>query len=262
MKDTATEHANSEMSEPEAIRRAQRGDATAFEYLYNSHSKRVYTICLRMLKNRDDAEDLTQQVFLQVFRRISTFRAESGFATWLHRVTVNIVLMHLRRKRPEVSADSLEQGGANGKFCQEFDAKDVSLLGTIDRLNLRRAIRRLPSAYRRLRLLHDVIGCQHGEIAGILRRSRGASKGQLYRARKQLRDLLQGKRADDGKIPGLQAALRGRRGTPRPSPYYLRVDDEKSGLSDSQGKGRLLDLGQKKKRSGAGDYLRAWCADD
>ena len=195
MKDIATERAKGDLSEPEVIRRAQRGDAIAFEYLYRSHSKRVYGVCLRLLKNRDDAEDLTQQVFLQVFRKIGTFRAEAGFATWLHRVTVNIVLMHLRRKKfAEVSVDGPEQTTADGEFREEFGAEDATLLGTIDRLNLKRAIRRLPFPYRRLLLLHDVIGCGHAEIAGILRCSRGASKSQLHRARRELRHLLQGKR--------------------------------------------------------------------
>jgi RNA polymerase sigma factor (sigma-70 family) len=87
-----------ELTIAEAIRRAQDGDANAFEYLYNSHCKRVYGICLRMLKDRSDAEDLTQQVFLRVFQKIGTFRGDSCFSTWLHRVTVNAVLMHLRKK--------------------------------------------------------------------------------------------------------------------------------------------------------------------
>jgi len=83
----------------EAIRRAQNGDAVAFEYLYRSHSRHVYSVCLRMLRNPVDAEDMTQQVFLQLFRKIGTFRGDSGFSTWLHRITVNAVLMHLRRNK-------------------------------------------------------------------------------------------------------------------------------------------------------------------
>ena len=82
------------MTEADAINRAREGDAAAFECLYRSHRKHVYSLCLRMLKNPADAEDLTQQAFLQVFRKIGTFRGESGFSTWLHRVTINVVLMH------------------------------------------------------------------------------------------------------------------------------------------------------------------------
>jgi len=91
----------SNLAEAEAIEQAKAGVATAFEYLYKAHSKNVYGVCLRMLKNAAEAEDLTQQAFLQLFRKIATFRGESGFATWLHRVTVNLVLMHLRRRKPK-----------------------------------------------------------------------------------------------------------------------------------------------------------------
>ena len=89
----------SRMTESEAILRAREGDSLGFEYLYESHRKHVYSICLRILKNSADAEDLTEQTFLQVFRKLGTFRGESGFSTWLHRVTINTVLMHLRRKK-------------------------------------------------------------------------------------------------------------------------------------------------------------------
>jgi RNA polymerase sigma-70 factor (ECF subfamily) len=101
MKENLTEQAEFEWNEPEAIKRAQSGDAAAFEYLYKSHSKRVYGICMRMLKNATDAEDLTQHVFLRLFRKIGSFRGEAKLSTWLHRVTVNAVLMHLRGKKAD-----------------------------------------------------------------------------------------------------------------------------------------------------------------
>ena len=184
----------SRMNESEAILRAREGDAEGFEYLYDSHRKHVYGICLRMLKNSADAEDLTQQAFLQVFRRIGTFLGESGFSTWLHRVTINAVLMHLRRKKPtEALAEEVDSAAANGEASGELGAEDASLLGAVDRLNLRRALHKLPSGYRQFFLLHDVIGYKHAEIAGILRCSAGCSKSQLHRARKRLRDLLHGK---------------------------------------------------------------------
>src|SRR5258707_2597336 len=98
----------SNLTEAEAIKQTQAGDAAAFEFLYKSHCRRVYSLRLRMIKNPPEAEDLTQQAFLQLFRKIGTFRGESGFSTWLHRVTVNIVLMHLRRKKPtEVPVEDL-----------------------------------------------------------------------------------------------------------------------------------------------------------
>src|SRR5579862_901270 len=88
-----------DLPEAEAIRRAQEGDLEAFELLYRLHSGRVYSLCLRMMKgNTSEAEDLTQEVFLRLFHKISTFRAESAFSTWLHRLTFNLVLMRLRRR--------------------------------------------------------------------------------------------------------------------------------------------------------------------
>jgi RNA polymerase sigma-70 factor, ECF subfamily len=87
-----------ELSEAEAIQRAQQGDAEAFERIYRLHNRRVYALCLRMVGNTAEAEDLTQEAFLQLFRKIGTFRGESAFSTWLHRLAVNVVLMRLRKK--------------------------------------------------------------------------------------------------------------------------------------------------------------------
>src|SRR5258705_13547977 len=93
-----------QLTEAEAIRLAQAGDAAAFEFLYELHSRRVYALCLRMVSNPSDAEDLMQEAFLQLFRKIGTFRSESAFSTWLHRMTVNVVLMRLRKKALPVSS--------------------------------------------------------------------------------------------------------------------------------------------------------------
>jgi RNA polymerase sigma-70 factor, ECF subfamily len=181
------------LNEAEAITQAKRGDGTAFEYLYKAYCKRVYGVCLRMVRNPAEAEDLTQQAFLQVFRKIGTFRGEAGFGTWLHRVTVNIVLMHLRRKKPtELFAEPWDPADTNDGDSRELGAADPSMLGAIDGLNLKRAIRKLPSGYRRFFLLHDVIGYQHNEIAGLLGCSTGCSKSQLHKARRRMRQLLRG----------------------------------------------------------------------
>ena len=183
----------SNLTEAEAIVRAREGDAAGFECLYKAHCGRVYSVCLRMIKNPADAEDLTQQTFLQLFRKIGTFRGESGFSTWLHRVTVNIVLMHLRRKKPtELLAEDLERHNSNGESPRELGCGDASMLGAIDRLNLARAIRKLPFGYKQIFLLHDVIGYEHSEIATSLQCSVGNSKSQLHKARKRLQLLLYG----------------------------------------------------------------------
>lgn len=180
------------LTEAEAIGQAQQGVAAAFEYLYQAHCRRVYGLCLRIIRNRAEAEDLTQQVFLQLFRKISTFRGKSGFSTWLHRVTVNIVLMHLRRKKKaELPAEDLRGHTSNGESSSEHGSTDTSMFGAIERLNLMRAIRKLPSGYKQVFLLHDVIGYEHGEIAGLLGCSTGSSKSQLHKPRKRLRRLLQ-----------------------------------------------------------------------
>ena len=180
------------LTEAEAIGQAQQGVASAFEYLYKAHCRRVYSVCLRIIKNSAEAEDLTQQVFLQLFRKISTFRGESGFSTWLYRVTVNIVFMHMRRKKPpELLAEDLQGHTSNGESSGEHGFSDTSMFGAIERLNLMRAIRKLPSGYKQVFLMHDVIGYQHSEIAGLLGCSTGSSKSQLHKARKRLRRMLQ-----------------------------------------------------------------------
>ena len=181
------------LTEAEAIAQAKDGVAAAFEYLYNAHRRRVYSLCLRMTKNPAEAEDLTQQAFLQLFRKIATFRGESDFSTWLHRVTVNIVLMHIRRKKP----DDLPVGGrdrctAEEDSPSEHGSSDTSMYGAIERLNLMRAIRKLPRGYKQIFLMHDVIGYEHSEIAGLLGCSAGSSKSQLHKARRRLRCLLRG----------------------------------------------------------------------
>lgn len=193
MEKLKAKHLVGNLTEAEAIKQAKEGEAAAFEFLYKAHCRRVYSLCLRMIKNPAEAEDLTQQAFLQLFRKISTFRGESGFSTWLHRVTVNIVLMHLRRKKPaEIPVEDLERHSSNGKGALENASSDTSMLGAIDRLNLMRAISELPAGYKKLFLMHDVIGYRHSEIAGLVGCSTGCSKSQVHKARKRLRDLLRG----------------------------------------------------------------------
>ena len=181
-------------NESHAITRAQRGDAASFEILYKAYCQRVYRLCLRMLKNVAEAEDLTQQVFLQVFRKIGTFRGDSCFSTWLHRISVNAVLMHLRRKRPaQQLIESLDGDATRVADQMDLTRTGTSAVDVIDRLNLKRAIRQLPDGYKRFFLLHDVLGYQHAEIAVLLGCSTGCSKSQLHKARKSLRRLLAGK---------------------------------------------------------------------
>jgi RNA polymerase sigma-70 factor, ECF subfamily len=180
------------MSESEAIRLAIKGDHHAFERLYILHSRRVYSLCLRMAGNPTDAEDLTQEAFLQLFRKIHTFRGESRFTTWLHRLTLNVVLMRRRRKRhPEVSLDATtEPDDSDAKPLIDPGAPDLRLSGVLDRVNLEKALQNLPEGYREMFILHDIEGYEHNEIAGLLGCSVGNSKSQLFKARVRLRQLL------------------------------------------------------------------------
>src|ERR1700692_3886840 len=188
---------NIELSESEAIERAKLGDAEAFQALYDKHKRRVYSLCLRMTANTAEAEDLTQEAFLQLYRKIGTFRGESAFSTWLHRLSVNVVLMHLRKKSlPVVSLEETTQGGENDTPKKDFGAEDLSLAGSIDRLQLQKAVESLPPGYRTIFVLHVVEGYEHNEIAGIVGCSIGNSKSQLHKARMKLRDILRIKRAE------------------------------------------------------------------
>ena len=184
--------ASDKENEAKIIQRAAEGDPTAFECLYRSHCKRVYAVCLRMVADTAEAEDLTQEAFLLLFRKIHTFRGESAFSTWLHRLVVNTVLMHLRKKSLPVV--SMETGpapdGEATPLSVEIAAADLLLEGSIDRINLRRCVAQLPAGSRAIFILHDVQGYQHREIAEILGRSVGVSKSQLHKARKRLRELL------------------------------------------------------------------------
>ncbi len=185
------------ISEQEAIDRARRGDAECFEALYGLHKRRVYPLCLRMTGNTADAEDLTQEAFLQLYRKIATFRGESAFSTWLHRLTVNVVLMHLRKKRlPEVSLEETLESQQEDGPKKEIGARDHHLAGVVDRVVLERSIKRLAPGYRMVFALHDVEGYEHKEIAGMMGYSTGNSKSQLHKARMKLRNLLQLSRAE------------------------------------------------------------------
>jgi RNA polymerase sigma-70 factor, ECF subfamily len=181
------------LTEAEAIRLAQAGNAAAFEFLYQLHGRRVYALCLRMVGNPADAEDLMQEAFLQLFRKIGTFRGESAFSTWLHRMTVNVVLMRLRKK--SLPTDSLEEtmepDAENSGPKRDVGAPDLRLSGAVDRVNLERCIEKLPPGYRTVFVLHDVQGYEHNEIADIMGCSVGNSKSQLHKARTRLRELLQ-----------------------------------------------------------------------
>jgi RNA polymerase sigma-70 factor (ECF subfamily) len=200
------------LSESEAIRRARNGDRSVFEYLYRLHSRRVYALCLRMVGNTAEAEDLTQEAFLLLLRKIHTFRGESAFSTWLHRLAVNLVLMRLRKKSPPIVSIEATPDSDDETFSPSIDigAPDLLLEGSIDRINLERCIRQLPVGYRTIFVLHDIQGYEHNEIAKILGRSVGDSKSQLHKARTRLREQLQEHQRDKARDERLAAKMRTR----------------------------------------------------
>jgi len=194
---TAKKTAAPGFSEAQAIDQAKGGDAYAFEQLYGLHKRRVYSLCLRMTGNTAEAEDLTQEAFLQLYRKIATFRGESAFSTWLHRLSVNVVLMHLRKKGlPEVSLEETLEPQQEDGPKKDIGARDNVLAGSIDRVNLERAIENLPPGYRIIFVLHDIEGYEHNEIAEMMGCSIGNSKSQLHKARMKLRDLLKQSRVE------------------------------------------------------------------
>jgi RNA polymerase sigma-70 factor, ECF subfamily len=172
------------------VARAKQGDQEAFSALFDLHKKRVYSLCLRMTGNVVEAEDLAQDAFIQVFRKLETFRGDATFSTWLYRVVVNTVLMKLRRRHlREVSLDEpvrLE----SSTVPRDIGRDDGKLVGTVDRIALSRAIQELPKGCRTIFLLHEVEGYEHHEIARMLRCSVGNSKSQLHKARLKMREML------------------------------------------------------------------------
>jgi RNA polymerase sigma-70 factor (ECF subfamily) len=178
-------------SERSLVQRAQCGDQEAFGLLFQLHKKRVYSVCLQMTKDVADAEDLTQEAFLQVFRNVNSFRGDSAFSTWLYRIAVNTVLMKLRRRKtpPILSLDE-PVSADSPSLKRDVGKADPNLSGAVDRIALRRAIEELPEGCRQIFNLHEVQGFQHHEIARQLQCSIGNSKSQLHKAKMKMRDLL------------------------------------------------------------------------
>lgn len=171
------------------INQARNGDANAFALLYETYKPRVQAVCLRMTNDVTEAEDLTQDAFIYAFRKISTFRGDSSFSTWIHRVAVNTVLMHFRRKvKRQVSLDHPYPQSDGPK--PEFGRVDERLATCAERLALVRAIEELPPGYRTIFVLHQVQGYEHNEIARRMHCSIGNSKSQLHKAKLRLREAL------------------------------------------------------------------------
>ena len=188
----AADKANKKAADLELIRQAVAGEMAAFEEIYKRHHRRVYSICIRMTQNATESEDLTQEVFVQLFRKMNSFRGDSAFSTWLHRLTVNQVLMHFRKRNVRFEKTAKEDDGVPEQIVIGTENQNKMMI--VDRLALEQAIAQLPKGYRKIFVLHDVEGYEHEEIARILNVSSGTSKSQLHKARLKLRKLLSRKR--------------------------------------------------------------------
>ena len=177
-----------ESSDLALARSAGSGDTAALGELYRRHHRRVFSLCRRMTENTAEAEDLMQEVFIKLFYEVGTFRGVSAFTTWLHRLTVNVVLMYLRkhRRRFERPTEHVEIPG-----LATPDAWRLASGPALDRVRLERALAELPPGYRVVFVLFDVEGYTHDEIARLTGRAEGTCKTLLHRARKMLRERLQ-----------------------------------------------------------------------
>lgn len=188
---------NTEMPEAEAIERAKRGDDAGYEVLYRLHKRRVYSVCLRSTGSVPDAEDLTQEVFLLVYRRLSTFRGDASFGTWLYKIAINCVRMRFRESQPEVSLTVADP-------AEEYGSRECTF--AFERAVLGRALGNLSSSKRRVVLLHDVNGLTHREVADRLGLAISTSKSQLCRAHVLLREVF-GRTTPKSKIRKTDACI-------------------------------------------------------
>jgi RNA polymerase sigma-70 factor (ECF subfamily) len=173
-------------SDYKLARAVANGNVNALGELYQRHYRQVYAVCLGMMRNPTDAEDLTQDVFVHLVRKIGSFRGDSRFSTWLHRLTVNLVLMHMRRpmRREQTTSDY------DNVEAMAPRVKDRAPVQILDRITLQLAVGQLPRGCRAVFVLFAIGGYKHDEIAKMLGCSEGTSKSQLHRARTKLKRIL------------------------------------------------------------------------
>ncbi|MEZ5345001.1 MAG: RNA polymerase sigma factor [Pyrinomonadaceae bacterium] len=183
----ALQPVSADSTDYELTQMASKGNLEAFEMLYTKYHRRTYSLCLRMTNNPTEAEDLTQEAFIQLFRKVGSFRGDSAFTTWFHRLTVNQVLMHFRKR--SFKNEKTTEDGETPEYALD-QPKLKANLPILNRLDLTKAISLLPPGYKAVFVLHDVEGFEHSEVAEMLGVSVGTSKSQLHKARLKLRGLL------------------------------------------------------------------------
>jgi RNA polymerase sigma-70 factor, ECF subfamily len=173
-------------TESRIVRAAQRGDPDAFQRLYARYKNYVYSLCMRMCKDPVLAEDLTQDIFLHVWKKMATFKGQSLFRTWLYRVTINMVLLHFRRNR----IGTLSLDDETLPVAEAVLLSNNSPIHLDDRISLRNMLSLLSPRHRRVLVLHDVAGYRHQDISDLLGITSGASRSQLHKARTKMRAAL------------------------------------------------------------------------
>ncbi|MDQ3070162.1 MAG: RNA polymerase sigma factor [Acidobacteriota bacterium] len=170
--------------------RCRAGDFEAFEALYREHASRLFGLTVRMLGNRADAEDMLQDIFLTAHRKLESYRGDARLGTWLFRLATNLCLDHLRSKaaRMTQATASLDEDGA----MEPVSPSPGPVVGTVQQIDMERAVAKLPKGCRAAFLLHDVEGFEHREVASMLGISEGTSKSQVHKARLKLRRFLAG----------------------------------------------------------------------
>jgi RNA polymerase sigma-70 factor, ECF subfamily len=181
MRDTTETHPG--LDENELVRKAQSGSSEAFEWLYQRHVRRVYALCLRMVSDPMRAEELTQDVFVRVWKSLASFRHESAFGTWMHRLAVNVVVSDMR------STKRREKRVIHTDVIQDFE-REVKEAMPETRMDLEKAIAGLPAGAKEMLVLHDIEGYRYREIAEMLAVAEGTVKSQISRARRLLREVL------------------------------------------------------------------------
>lgn len=172
--------------EKRAIQAAQKGDAAGFQFLYERYKSYVYSLCLRMTRDPALSEDLTQDVFLHVWRKVASYKGDALFRTWLYRVAINIVLLHFRRhKEINLPLDNQTLPSTELKMMENIPQPDID-----EHISLQNTLGTLSPRYRSVLMLHDLHGYRHQDISQLLGITSGASRSQLHKARVKLRSAL------------------------------------------------------------------------
>lgn len=177
------------VAEASLVERCRAGEADAFKELYDAHATRLYNLAYRMSGTAAEAEDLLQEIFLQAFRKLSSFKGESALGTWLYRLGTNLCLDRVRSKQGKMDRATVGLEDEN-PTPRAVIARSTRSEAVIEKIDLERAIEELPPSYRAAFLLHDVEGFEHHEVGAMLGIAEGTSKSLVHKARLRMRTLL------------------------------------------------------------------------